>query len=72
MKIEKSGNSVKVLSKEETNVGQVYEAVINKSIFIRCQGGFVNMATGTWSDYAETPLGAQFIHLSEAVLVVPA
>ena len=70
MKINKSGIEVKAVSKYDTKVGEVYTDGECALFYLRCQGGFVNLASGSYLDFSEITDNVRWRHLPDATLVV--
>jgi hypothetical protein len=72
MKIVKSAIKVMAVDKDGTKVGEVYtliDASIDKpAVHFRCQGGFVNLASGSYSPYESCREDACWIHQPTAEL----
>lgn len=68
MKVILSDKTDRETTKLGTIVGELYQLKGSSSVLFRCQGGFVNMASGEFSDYENCTASVTFVHLPEARL----
>lgn len=69
MKIETVGPHIEI-PKETTEVGHVYVFKDNNEPYLRCQGGFANLATGAFTNYPDARGEAMWLPKPDAVLVL--
>lgn len=58
----------KRLKKEETKAGELYAVVDGDGTHYRCQGGFANMGSGSFTAYEIARDDACWVHLPDAEL----
>lgn len=60
------------VTKHETKVGELYTTLRKGNAHFRCQGGFVDMATGAFTGFEAARDDAFWVHAKDAKLIVPA
>lgn len=68
MKIVKTVNKVEAVDKAGTDVGEVYTLIDANTVHFRCQGGFANLASGSYTDYEICRDDACWVHQPRAEL----
>lgn len=68
MKIVATDKTVVVLNKGATEVGELYKVNGSDGVHLRCQGGFVHMQSGKFTDYESCRTDSCWIHLPAAEL----
>lgn len=70
MKINKSGITYALMSKHSTKLGHIYTTTDRRDVYFRCQGGFVNMESGEYTNFPDVTDAVQWVPLPDAILHV--
>lgn len=68
MNINKKYFAIKLLSKNDTEVGEVYTDALGEVFYLRCQGGFVILTSGSYINFSDETDEEKWRHVLYATL----